>query len=118
MIAGRGFTVIVYEEGVPLQLFADGVTVIVETILVEPALVAVNEGKFPVPLAAERPMAVFELVHAKVAPAVGLENVPMSTIRPGQMVISAGTVTVMGGFTVTVTVKVGPVQVPAAGVTV
>jgi hypothetical protein len=65
------------------------------------ALVAVNEGVFPVPLAA-KPMAVLEFVHAKVAPAGVLEYEEAATVPPLQTVIFAGTVTVGLGFTVMV----------------
>ena len=51
-----GFTVMVYVSGVPVQvtllLVYDGVTVIEAVTGAVPALVAVNEEMFPVPLAA------------------------------------------------------------------
>jgi len=59
---GLGFTVIVYADGVPVQLFTVGVTVMVAMMGEVPVLVAVNEGIFPVPLKAS-PNAEFELVH-------------------------------------------------------
>ena len=59
---GLGFIVIVNVIGVPLQPLKIGVTVMVAEIAVLPALVAVNDGKFPEPLA-PKPMAVLELVH-------------------------------------------------------
>ena len=46
---------------------AEGVMVMVAVALVDPALVAVNEGMFPVPLAA-RPMEVSLLVQVIVVP--------------------------------------------------
>jgi hypothetical protein len=49
---GAGFTVIMNVIGAPVQPFAVGVTVIVATTGVVPALIAVNEGISPVPLAA------------------------------------------------------------------
>ena len=58
-----GFTVMVKLELVPTQPLADGVNVIVAVIGKAVVLVAVNEGRFPVPLAA-KPMAVLLLVHA------------------------------------------------------
>jgi hypothetical protein len=97
----RGFTVIVYVDGVPGQLFAVGVTVIVAVIGVIPALVAVNEGTFPFPLAAS-PMAVLLLVQAKVAPAILLENEVAGTVAPLQTLMLAGTITVAVGLTVIV----------------
>ncbi len=49
---GEGLTVMVNENGVPTQPLAEGVTVTVATMAVVPALMAVKEGIFPVPLAA------------------------------------------------------------------
>lgn len=66
-----------------------------------PVLVAVNAGVFPVPLAA-RPMAVLELVHAKVVPATPLVKLLAATAPPLHTVMLAGTVTVGIGFTVMV----------------
>ena len=48
--------------GVPEQLFALGMTVIVPAIGLVPALVATNEGILPV-LPKPKPMAVFELAQ-------------------------------------------------------
>jgi hypothetical protein len=56
------FTVMVNVIGGPGQPAAVGVTVIVPDIGVEPALVAVNDGRLPVPLAA-KPMAVLLFVQ-------------------------------------------------------
>ena len=53
----------VYELGVPTQPLAVGVTVIVAVTGVDPGLVAVKLGTFPVPLAA-KPIVGSELVHA------------------------------------------------------
>ena len=66
-----GFTVMVKVIGVPIQPLAVGVTVIVATIGLVVALVAVNGGTFPVPLA-PNPMEASLFVHAKVVPATGL----------------------------------------------
>jgi hypothetical protein len=63
IIIGKGFTVIVYEEGVPAQPFTKGVTVIVAEIADVPLLDAVKLGTLPVPLAAAKPMLVFEFVQ-------------------------------------------------------
>jgi hypothetical protein len=67
---GRGFTVMVNDNGVPAHPLAVGVTVIVAITVEGPGLVAVKEGMFPVPLAAS-PMDGAELTHAKVVPAIG-----------------------------------------------
>jgi hypothetical protein len=53
----------VNDIGVPTQPFAVGVTVIVAITVVMPALVAVKDGIFPVPLPA-KPMDGVLLIHA------------------------------------------------------
>ena len=67
MTVATGLTVIVKIFGVPAHPFAVGVTVIVEEIGELVALVAVNEGIFPVPLAA-RPIDVLLFVQVNVVP--------------------------------------------------
>jgi hypothetical protein len=62
LTVGFGLTVIVYVEGVPVQPFKVGVTVIVPLMGVVPALVAVKPGTFPLPFAAT-PIPVLLLVH-------------------------------------------------------
>ena len=62
MTVGIGFTVIVNVIGEPLQAFALGVTVIVPDIGLLPALVATNDGIFPV-FPEPKPIAVFELAQ-------------------------------------------------------
>jgi len=96
---GVGFTVIIYVEKAPLQLFTVGVTVIVAEIGEVPVLVALNEAILPVPLAA-KPIAVFELVHENVPPAGVLVKLEAVTEPLLHTVISAGTVTLGEGFTV------------------
>ena len=59
---GVGLTVMVKDCGVPGQLLAVGVTVIVALIAAFVELFAVNEAIFPVPLAGN-PMAVLLLVQ-------------------------------------------------------
>ena len=115
--AGLGFTVIVYDEGVPGQPFAVGVTVIVPDIGVAPELVAVNDGTLPVPLAAN-PIAVLEFVHENVPPAGELVNVNAETTEPLQTLLFAGTTAVGVGFTVIVYVEGVPVQPDNVGVIV
>ena len=58
-----GFTVMVKVIDGPTQPFAVGVTVIVAITGAIPALVAVKDGTFPMPLA-PRPIEVVLLVHA------------------------------------------------------
>ena len=48
---GVGLTVMVKVVDAPVQPFAEGVTVIVEIITVEPVLITVKAGILPVPLA-------------------------------------------------------------------
>lgn len=55
----------------------------VAEIAVEPALVAVNEGKLPVPLA-PKPIAVFEFDQENVVPAWGEVKVVIGTVAVGQ----------------------------------
>ena len=59
---GVGLTVIVNDFGIPVQPFANGVTVIVEKMGELPVLVAVNEGILPVPEACN-PIFVFEFIQ-------------------------------------------------------
>jgi hypothetical protein len=59
---GVGFTVMPKLRGVPLQLLATGVTIIVPVIGVIPVLVAVNDAILPDPDAA-RPIAILLFVQ-------------------------------------------------------
>ena len=70
LTVGVGFTVIVNDRGVPTHPFAVGVTVIVAITGAVPALVAVKDGIFPVPLPTN-PMDGVLLTHAKVEPDTG-----------------------------------------------
>jgi len=100
-ISGRGFTVMVYETGTPVQAFADGVTVMVAEIAPVPVFVAVKAGISPVPLAA-RPIAVLEFVQVKAVPVTEPVNVSGPIVAPVQAEMSAGSVTAGNGFTVMV----------------
>ena len=115
-MVGIGFTVMVQVIGVPAHPAKVGVTELVAVIAADVVLVAVNVGVLPVPLAA-KPIAVFEFVHANVAPEGILVNALAGTYAPLHTVLFAGTVTVGKGFTVTVATAV-PVQVPVVAVTV
>jgi hypothetical protein len=77
----------------PAQLFAVGVMVIVPEIGAFVMLVAVNEGTFPLPLAA-KPIEVLLFVHVKVVPATGPEIVVAGTVTPVQEVLFAIALTV------------------------
>ena len=68
---GDGLMVIVYELGMPVHPFAEGVTVMVDIIVAKPVLIVLNAGRPPNPLAII-PMDGSEFVQVKVAPAVGL----------------------------------------------
>jgi len=65
---GVGFTMMVNVSGAPVQLFADGVTVMVADTAVIPVLVAVNEAIFPFPVAAN-PIDEVLFVQSKDVPA-------------------------------------------------
>ena len=69
--------------GVPVHPFAVGVTVIVEEIGEVVALVAVNEGIFPVPLAA-RPIAVLLFAQVKVVPLTDPDKPVIGATTPVQ----------------------------------
>ena len=73
-VTGNGLTVIINVSGVPGTLLIYGVTVIVAIAGMVPVLVAVNDGRFPVPLA-PNPIDVLLLVQLKVVPATGLVNI-------------------------------------------
>ena len=96
---GVGFTVMEYEEGVPTQALAVGVTVMFAIIGAVVVLVAVNEAISPMPLA-DKPMVVLSLIQSKVAPAVGLVKFVAVVVAASQTISFAGTTTVMVGFTV------------------
>ncbi len=69
--------------GVPVHPFADGVTVIVAVIGDVVALVAVNEGMSPDPLAA-RPMAELLFVQVKVVPLTSPDKLVTGATTPAQ----------------------------------
>jgi hypothetical protein len=73
----------VNDKGVPTHPFAVGVTVIVAITVVVPALVAVKEGMFPVPLPT-KPMDGVLLTHAKVEPDTGPEMLITDVVAPLQ----------------------------------
>ena len=75
--------VIVNVFGAPVQPFAVGVTVIVAAIGEVVALVAVNEGILPEPLAA-RPIDVLLFVHVNVVPLTGPEKLVIDVVAPVQ----------------------------------
>ena len=114
---GAGLTVMVKDSGVPGQPLIVGVTVIVPLIAVFPALVAVNEAIFPVPLAAN-PIAVLSFVQLYVTPLVMLPVKFTAVVgAPLHTGWSAGLSTVGVGLTVMVKETGVPGQPFAVGVT-
>ena len=112
---GFGFTVIVYVDGVPVQPFTVGVTVIVAVIGALVALVAVNPGTSPV-LLSPNPIATLELPHPKIPPAGLLTKFVAGTASPLHTTIFAGTITVGVGLIVIVFVAETAAQPPAAAI--
>jgi hypothetical protein len=98
---GVGLTVIVKLDVVPVQPLAVGVIVIVALMDDVVALVAVNDGMSPDPLAA-RPMAALLFVHVNVVPETGPTKVVTGTVAPLQKLWLLTAVTVGVGLIVTV----------------
>jgi hypothetical protein len=115
-VGGAGLTVIVYVEAVPLHPDKVGVIVIVAVAGLVPGFAAVKEGTLPVPLAAS-PIAVLELVHAKLAPAGELVKAFEAIASPSQTVLFVSAVTTGLGFTVTEVVPARLVHPPTVTVT-
>ena len=67
LTVGNGFMVMVKLYSAPVQLFRDGITVIVAVMGELELLTAVNAGILPSPLAA-RPISGLELLHLMIAP--------------------------------------------------
>jgi hypothetical protein len=80
---GAGFTVTVNVAGVPVHPFTDGVTVMVAVMGKVVALLTVNDGTSPDPLAA-RPMAVLLFVQVNVVPLTGPDKFVIGAIIPAQ----------------------------------
>ena len=69
-------------DGVPIQPFTVGVTVMSATWFVVPLFVAINPAMLPEPLPA-RPIVVLSFVHAKLlVPLSGLVNVSVVVVEP------------------------------------
>jgi hypothetical protein len=106
---GTGSTVMSTSKGVPLQPFADGVTVYV-TVPCTLDTVVVNACAIVLPLPAVAPLTpVDETVQLNVVPATvfGLVNA-MLVVLPLQIVCNAGVANTSGiGLTFTVTVCTG-----------
>ena len=78
-----GLIVTVNVAGVPAHPFAVGVTMIFALIAAVVALVVVNEGILPEPLAAS-PIAVLLFVHVNVVPLTGPDKVVTGVFCPAQ----------------------------------
>ena len=83
MTVAVGLTITVNVEGVPVHPFAVGVTVIVAVVGEVVALVAVNAGMLPEPLAAS-PILVLLLVHVNVVPVTVPDTFVIGAIAPAQ----------------------------------
>ena len=97
-----GFIVMINDEGVPVQPFAEGVTVIVANIGTFELFVARNEGIFPDPFAG-KPIAVLLFDQVKVVPATGPLKATTGLVAPLQYSSSASAFTVGLALTPTVT---------------
>ena len=97
-----GFTVILKLDVVPVQPFAEGVTVTVAVAAVVPPLVAVNPGiGLPEPLAA-KPIELLLFAQLNVVPVTGPDKFVAATDPPLQTVTLLIALTVGVGLTVTV----------------
>jgi hypothetical protein len=113
---GIGFTVIVNDWAVPVQPFAEGVTVTIDEIGVLPGLLVGKELISPVPRA-DSPVAVLLLVHEYTVPGTAPVKLNAPVTAPLQYTAFAGTVTVGVGFTVSVKVCVVPGHPVDVGIT-
>jgi hypothetical protein len=92
-IVGAGLIVITYVSDVPAHPFRDGVTTILPEMAEPVGFVPTKVGWLPVPVA-PNPIAVFELVQVKDAPAGELVNAVAFTLFPVQTLISGLAITV------------------------
>ena len=114
---GVGFTVIVKVAGVPVQLLAEGVTLIVAVTGVDPVLPAMKEGRSPVPEAGS-PMEVLSFSHKKLLPVTAPCSEVAGIVSELQTTRFEGGTTVGIGLTSTDTVTGFPVQPFAVGLIV
>ena len=91
--AGVGFTVMVNEVSEPIQLFAEGVKVMVAVTGTVPVFTAVKDAIVPVP-EAPRPMDVFELLQETTVLKGTPRKLIAGTISLLHTLISRGTTTV------------------------
>ena len=116
-MAGVGFTVMVKVDGVPGQLLAVGVTVMVAVIGVVPVFTALNDAMFPLP-DAPNPMDGVLFAQAKDVPVTGPAKFMAAVGAPLHKVWFATAFTVGVGFTVIVKLIGVPGHPFAVGVTV
>ena len=109
-----GFTVTVNVVGVPTQLLAVGVTIIVAITGDVPGLFAVYAGIFPVPLVPKPTL--MDEVHEKLVPLTGPLKLIAVPEAPLQCILLEILLTVAVGLTVIVNVDGVPVHPFAAGV--
>lgn len=95
--------------GVPSQAFANGVTVIVATIIALVVFTGVKEAIFPVPVAA-RPIVGSLFVQVKVLPVTGPVKLTAVVAAPWHLVWLFIVVTVGVGLTLMVKVLLLPLQ--------
>ena len=113
LTVGVGLIVMLKVDGVPIQPFTVGVTVIVATTPVLPELEAVKAGILPEPLA-PIPMLLLLLVHVQLPPAGVVVNADNGTEPPLHTVRLDGTFTVGVGLIIIDAVALAAAQPPAA----
>lgn len=117
LVEGVGNTVMVKVLALPVHPLACGVTVMVATIFIVPALTAVKTGRLPDPLAAN-PIPGTELVQVYVVPGTGPVKVTRLVDAPLQIVIFAEVATVGFGLIRAETVVVSLQPFPSVVITV
>jgi len=114
---GVGLTVMVNVSGVPVQVFAEGITVIVAVSIEEPLFIALKVAMSPFPPTAS-PIEASLFVHAYVVPTTGAAKTTGVVAAPLHSVWPVTGDTVGVGFIVIVNVSGLPTQPLADGVTV
>ena len=105
MADGVGLTVIKKVDGLPVQPFAAGVTVMEPLIGTFVLFVAINDGMLPDPFAA-RPIVVLSFIQVKVVPKTGPVGESNVVVSPLQNSLFMRLLIVGVGFTVTATFSV------------
>ena len=110
VIEGLGFTVMVKEPGVPVQLAAEGVTVNVENTVLSVAFTPVKEGTTSVPVEGKMPTAGLEADQAKDVPFTFPVKLTAAVVSPAHTVWLTTGFTFGVGFTVMLKFCVFPGQ--------